>query len=300
MDMSDIDYNKLRFFLTVVRCESITGASRELHRTQSAVSQAISALEQQIGVKLIIWEGKRMQLTREGKLVYQAAALRMEAIDEQLKAVSLSGEEVAGSIEIGMLHDHSSRMQVEIFQIIAQFRKKYPAVTFKIHFGTSAMIEQALLDREIDIGILINYKEQHRFTLFQIATEEHIVVSSPQYKITTIDHVLDSNLIDIDPYFTCFTPWITQHAPKKRELLEKKVPAIVVADFLAIRELVLQGAGIAVIPKFLIEKELESGALVQVAPKLSTLRVWVTAATLRGTDNRLSVDYFLKALSLIS
>lgn len=296
MIMGDIDYNKLKFFLAVVRCQSVTRAASELHRTQSAISQAVVALEKQIGAKLIAWEGKKMKLTREGRLVYQAAEARIKAIDEELEAISLSGQEIAGCIEIGMLRDHSSRIEQKVFQIIAKFQKQYPKVTFNVRFATSTAIEQALVDHEIDIGILINYKEPQKFTRREIATEEHIVVSTPEFKIASVADVLATNIIDIDPYFTCFTPWISYHAPELRESLEKMRPAIVVPDFLAIKELVLAGAGIAVVPKYLVEHDLERGALVQVLPELLALRVWVTAATVRQVENRRSVDYFLREL----
>src|SRR5205809_428503 len=129
----DIDYNKLKFFLTVVECEGVTAAAKKLHRTQSAVTQAIQALEKQLGCKLIVWEGKRLQLTREGRLIYNSACNRIAAIDEELASIATSGQEVAGCIEIGILNDHSTNVDELLFSKIAQFRKTYPQVTFRVH-----------------------------------------------------------------------------------------------------------------------------------------------------------------------
>ncbi|MBS0654362.1 MAG: LysR family transcriptional regulator [Verrucomicrobia bacterium] len=299
----DIDYNKLVFFLTVVRSGGLTAAAKKLYRTQSAVSQALNALERQLGFKLITWEGKRLRLTREGTLVYNAAENRLRAIEEEVTAIKSSGQEVGGSIEIGMLNDASTQLHELLFTKIAQFRTNYPAVTFKIHFHTSVGIEQALLDREIDLGFLINFRGQQRFRLIEISTEQHLVVASPQYLtrvggVASVSDVISKDLIDIDQYFTCFTPWVEYHDAASLPILEKKAAVIAVPDFRAIEQLVLAHQGIAVVPKYLVDKDLARGRLVQVLPKLSALQVWVSCAIERGRQERPCEELFLKTLSL--
>ena len=94
----DIDYNKLKSFLAVVRCNGVTAAAKQLNRTQSAVSQSLRGLEEQLGLTLIEWQGKRLKLTRDGHLVYRAIHDRMSAITEQLTTIIQSGDEVGGCI----------------------------------------------------------------------------------------------------------------------------------------------------------------------------------------------------------
>lgn len=295
----DIDYNKLKFFLAVVRCKSLTAAAKELHRTQSAVSQAISSFERQLGVKLLTWEGKRLQLTREGKLIYNAAADRIASLDEQFESITKAGLEVGGVIEIGMLNDASTDMQELVFAQIAQFRSDYPAVTFKIRFDTSRNIEEALLQRELDLGFLINIQSHHRFHAIEVATEQHIIVSSPQYvarfpELKTVQDVISKDLIDIDEHFTCFTPWVSHHDADALGILEKKSPVIAVPDFRLIQKLVLDHQGIAVLPRYLISKELERGSIIQLLPELSALRVWVNCIRERGRQDRLCEQLFIE------
>lgn len=298
----DIDYNKLKSFLAVVQHNSVTGAAKALNRTQSAVSQAVLGLERQLGTKLIQWEGKRLKLTREGKLVFKTINQRMRAIEEQLDVIITSGKEVGGCIEVGILQDRSTEIQDHFLQIIGEFRKKYPAVTFKIHFGTSAEIEQGLLKHDLDIGLLINFRSRHRFRVFEIASEEHITVTSPSYlrkseSLKSIQDVIEADLIDIDESFTCFTPWIQKHSPSTIHKLEDKQPVITVPDFQSIKELVLLGQGIAVLPRYLIKEELNRKVIVQVLPKLTTLKVDVDCAVLQGRKERLCEQLFINTLN---
>ncbi len=297
----DIDYNKLKSFLAVVSFGSVTGAARDLNRTQSAVSQAIRSLEQNLGLTLIEWEGKRLKLTRDGQMIYKAVHARMSAIEEQIHTIIKAGAEVGGCIEIGVLQDHSTKIQEQLFHILSAFRKKYPSVTFKINFATSAEIEQGLLDQDLDIGLLINFRERHRFHVFGVTKEEHLVITSSSYlkqvgSLSNLKDVIAADLIDIDDSFTCLTPWVQKHAPTLLQKLEEKSPVIVIPDFRAIREVVLSGQGVSVIPKYLIESDLVSGKLVQVLPKLSVLHVEVDCAIIRGRKERLSELFFLEAL----
>lgn len=296
----NIDYNKLRVFLNVVEYEGVTKAAKKLHRTQSAVSQAILGLEKQLGIKLITWEGKRLQLTRAGKRLYATTHSRIDAIDEELSAIATSQEQVSGCIEIGMLNDDSTRMHELIFAQIAKFRQSYPAVTFEVHFDTSRHLEESLISQDLDIGFFINFQALHRFSTYEITTERHLIVSSPAYlkkmAIRSVQDVVQADLIDIDPQFTCFTPWVSFHKPTLVAMLEKKRPAVSAANFRLIRQLILDNQGLAVLPSYLIEDDLQKGNIVQVLPELLALQVWVNGATLLGRDLRLCEELFLQRM----
>lgn len=301
----EVDYNKLKFFLSVVRNKSITHAANELHRTQSAVSQAITALEKQLGFKLITWEGKRMNLTREGKQVYDTADRQISLIEEQLASIQQFRQSVGGVIEIGMLNDHSTSLHEKIFSVIGAFRSQYPAVSFKVRFATSAQIEHGLLERELDIGFLINFQSMYRFQVVEVATEQHLITTTPAYMkkighLASVREVIAADLIDIDPTFTCFTPWVRHHDSSAFEELQKKAPVISVPDFIAIKGLVLAGLGISVLPRYLIVNELKERKLIQIMPKIESLKVWVHSAIEQGRQIRLAEQLFLNAITTYS
>lgn len=298
----DLDYNKLKSFLTVVHAGSVTAAAKELNRTQSAVSQAIQSLEGNLGLTLIEWEGKKLKLTREGQLIYKAIETRMEAIDEALETILKAGQEVNGVIEIGVLQDHSTQIQDHLLTVIARFRKSHPGVKFQLFFGKSVEIEEGLLEQKLDIGLLINFKERHRFHVFELIAEQHLIVASADYlktikPIKHIQDVLSADLIDIDEAFTCLTPWVQKHEPALVKKLDEKAPVIVVPDFHAAKKLILSNQGIGVLPRYLIEKELISGKLAQILPKLAALRVGLDCAWKRGRRERLSDRLFIEALN---
>lgn len=68
-----LDSRKLLAFTTLSRVGSFTMAARELHLTQSAVSHAIKALEQELGLRLFDRVGRRVTLTAAGKQLLEHA-----------------------------------------------------------------------------------------------------------------------------------------------------------------------------------------------------------------------------------
>lgn len=293
----DLDYNKLRYFMVVVSSGGITAAAKILHRTQSAISQAIQSLEKQLGVKLVIWEGKKLKLTREGRLVYDAVKDKFPAINKEITSILNTAGDVSGKIEIGVIQDHSTQAIHKLNQAIASFKKSYPNVTFNLQLNTSSQIEKALLNSEIDFGFIINFKECFRFQVSPFCSSEHLLVGSNKYiskhkRIDSLAEVLNADLIDIDSSMTCIRSYIKKYDIKFLDDLRAVDPAIVVPDFLVIKELLLLDQGIAVLPRCLIKKELENGAFVQLFPNLGGLNISVDVCYQKGRDLRVCEQLF--------
>ena len=72
----------LRYFLTVVREESITRAAEVLHITQPTLSRQLAQLEEQLGVKLFVRGTRKITLTNEGVLLRRRAEEILELVDE--------------------------------------------------------------------------------------------------------------------------------------------------------------------------------------------------------------------------
>lgn len=63
--------NQVRYFQAVVRCNSFTEAAEECHISQSAISQQIRALEQELGFELLVRMNRKFELTPAGEHFYK-------------------------------------------------------------------------------------------------------------------------------------------------------------------------------------------------------------------------------------
>lgn len=114
----------LRYFLTVAREESITGAANYLHLTQPTLSRQIRDLEEELGQKLLVRGSHRVTLTAEGMLLRKRAEeiVAMEdKTEEEFRAMHgrLSGDVYIGSGETVAMN--------LVAAVCREIRESYPA-----------------------------------------------------------------------------------------------------------------------------------------------------------------------------
>ena len=119
----------LRYFLTVVREESITRAAEVLHITQPTLSRQLSQMEDQMGVKLFVRGSRKISLTNEGLLLRRRAEEILELVDKTEQELIAQEEQVEGNVSIGC---GDLRTVQRLPELIRTFHEKYPLVTFDL------------------------------------------------------------------------------------------------------------------------------------------------------------------------
>lgn len=90
----------LRYFLTVVREESITRAAEVLHITQPTLSRQLSQMEEETGVKLFERGPRKITLTNEGILLRRRAEEILQLVDKTQRELLEQDEQVEGKVAI--------------------------------------------------------------------------------------------------------------------------------------------------------------------------------------------------------
>lgn len=136
-------------FLRVLECNSFSDAARVMGYTQSAVSQMMKALEEELGVTLLLRSRTGVTLTREGELLLPyirdvANAHRM--LSEQ--AANFRGLQ-RGTIRIGTFTSISSQL---LPPVMKAFREAHPNLRFELHQGLYSEIEEWVRTGVVDFG----------------------------------------------------------------------------------------------------------------------------------------------------
>ena len=137
-----IDFNKLRTFLLVSECQSVTKAAKVLHLSQQAVSHQIAGLEHELGVSLFVRANRKIYLTTEGQRILQVSQKRMTELEIELSSFRSEVESLKGNVVVGSLTETARYF---ILPIVKKFRAKYPDVRFEFRFAMDRDSEQALL-----------------------------------------------------------------------------------------------------------------------------------------------------------
>ncbi len=138
---------------------NVTLAAEQLHLVQSAVSQHLARLEQELGTQLFVRKGKRLiALTAAGEAVLNYARQAL-SIRENILAVGRDHvEESSGVLRIGTTH---TQARYVLPVVIRAFRQIFPAVSLQIHQGTpQELVEMALNDR-VDFSICTEELGEH-------------------------------------------------------------------------------------------------------------------------------------------
>ncbi|MDD3183931.1 MAG: LysR family transcriptional regulator [Anaerostipes sp.] len=163
----------LRYFLTVVREESITKASEILHITQPTLSRQLAQMEEEIGVKLFHRGNRKIKLTNEGILLRRRAEEILQLVDKTEKELVEQEEQVEGKISIGC--GEMAAVQV-LPKLMETFRQKYPRVNFDIFTATADLVKEQMEKGLLDIGLLLEPIDIEKYDFIRLQIKERWVV----------------------------------------------------------------------------------------------------------------------------
>ncbi len=146
-----MDFQHLTVFQAVARRLSFSRAADELNLSQPAVSKHIQLLEAELGVRLFQRVGRRVELTDAGRIVVDYAQ-RVSVLTEEVRRVlgELEGLQ-RGYLRLGA---SSTPGLYLIPEVLARFRKRYPAVQTTLAISNSADIARRVLAGEFDLGFV--------------------------------------------------------------------------------------------------------------------------------------------------
>jgi len=163
----------LRYFLTVVREESITKAADVLHITQPTLSRQLAQMEEEVGVKLFNRGTRKIKLTNEGILLRRRAEEILQLVDKTEKELIEQEEQVEGKISIGS--GEIAAVQI-LPKLIKAFREKYPLVTFDIFTATADLVKEQMDKGLLDIGLLLEPVDMEKYDFIRLDIKENWVV----------------------------------------------------------------------------------------------------------------------------
>lgn len=140
----------MSYFVEVVNEGGMTNASKSLYIAQPTISKAVKDIEKELGMPLFDRSKRELKLTDAGQVFYQKCKEILALYNNlPVEINSLLGLET-GHISIGL----SAVMNMNKFiQILGEFHKLYPNITYNLVENGGKMIESQLANDEIDIGI---------------------------------------------------------------------------------------------------------------------------------------------------
>jgi DNA-binding transcriptional LysR family regulator len=166
---------RLQVFNTVARRLNFTRAAAELFITQPAVTKHIHELENQLNTKLFDRNGSRVTLTQAGEILLHHSEQIFEIYRNIEFEINNLSQRQSGKLRLGA---STTAAQYILPPILAAFHKKFHSIEVTLTIKNTEEIEQALQNKEIDLGVIEGYSKNAAIKYSEFLKDEIVLVAS--------------------------------------------------------------------------------------------------------------------------
>lgn len=263
-DLSNL--RRMAYFVAVVETGSFTAAAERLKITKSVVSQQVARLERELNATLLVRTTRKIKTTEAGHLFYQRCSLILHEAEEAFEELADRSEKPAGVLRLTAPFDYGIGVVVPA---IAEFTTHYPHCKVEAVFSDECL---DIIDQGIELSIRIGWLTESGLQARKIGKFRQILVAPAGMHAQTKQCLLPQDISTLP--FVANTAlrehrrWSFRRNQDESQTININ-PSIFLNSTLAVRAAVLEGAGLSVLPDFVVEDDLLTGRLTQVLPEWS-------------------------------
>ena len=244
----------LHFLLSVVDSRSFSSAAEQLDVSVTRVSRAVSRLEQSLNTTLLNRTTRKVGLTEEGRLFVAKVRDGLASLEEAEEQLAIRKQRPAGRLRVDAANPF---LLHQIVPHVREFRAAYPHIELELT-ASDQIVD--LLERRIDVAIRIGSLEDSTLHAKALGRSPLSVVASPDYLNRRGGCDSPESLAGHDTIgFTAPEALNVWHFGEGIRIR----PTVRASSGEAVRQLCLGGNGLAYLSRFMIDKDLERGDLVE-------------------------------------
>jgi DNA-binding transcriptional LysR family regulator len=257
-----MDLAQLEVFLAVAREGRFSRAAEKLFRTQSAVSQTIHKLEEELGEPLLDRSSRDGLLTDAGRVLQEYAE----------RLLNLRSDAQEALVELRELHKGKLAVAANEFTalyllpVLGEFRRLHPMIKIVVQRALGSHIPDDVLRHNSELGVLTYDPQEPQLCSTVVYLDELIFVVPPSHPLASAQQVSIRQLgaesfvahIVSSPYREKVIQAFKRH--KTPLHMDIELPTLQ-----AIKRFVAMGNGVALLPEISVENELARGELVRIA-----------------------------------
>ncbi len=256
-----MDLNDTLFFVRVAQAGSFSAAARLLGMPVSTLSVRVSRLEQRLGVTLLQRTTRRLNLTEAGQAYLQQAARGLEEIAQAEAQIDAGRHEAQGLLRITLPIDMGDE---SLLGILTGYRERHPGVSVELVFSDARL---DLVEQGLDVALRAGELADSSLVARQIGQARWAPFAHPDYlkRAPALRHPRDL----AQHAALCFSPLGRESWTLVRGRTRVSVPlqsAFAANDMRLIRQLALNGQGVALLPDYVCRREVDHGQLVPLLP----------------------------------
>lgn len=252
-----MNLHALRYFIEVAKTKSFTEASKRLFISQPGISQQIDLLEKQLGITLLHRTTRKVELTEEGKYLFDKTLSSFNEIEDTVAHI-VENSTFPGLINIATVPSAAS---LYLPNLLKEIHALHPDIEFKIQETTTKNVMNAINNRTSHLGFIRTTDEPH---LLAQADMDHLEFeNSPIKAVVSTEHQLASeSSIHLEQLRDDF--FIQYNATESTTLFNQIEAACIAAGFkpkvicsgselLTISNMISQNLAVALMPENMLD-----------------------------------------------
>lgn len=256
-----MDLSQLEVFLAVARERKFSRAAEKLYRTQSAVSQSIRKLEDEIGEVLFDRSSRDGVLTDAGVVLKQYAERLLNLRSETHEALVELKELQKGKLAISA----NEFTALYLLPLLAEFRLRHPMIRITVNRALGSYIPDDVLRHNSELGVLTYSPQEGELRSIVVYLDELVLVVPPTHPLAK-EASVSIRQLGGESFVAHNVP-----SPYREKVIaafqRHKTPLhmnIELPTLQAIKLFVATGNGVALVPEISVEGELARGELVRI------------------------------------
>lgn len=238
---------QLQFFVAAAEQGSVSGAARALSISQSSVTEAIRALEDDLGVALFDRQARGIDITHKGSAFLRHARQILADVATARTTFKDEAETATGRLSLGVT---SLVAGYVLSDILSRFRRAFPQVELNVIEDNGDYLQHLLIGGELDVAVLLTSSVKDRMALHV----ETLLVSPYRLWLPLAHPLAQQEAIALDEL--AGQPLIQLMVDEIEESTRRLMAALAVKPKIAfrtrsveaVRSLVATGAGLAILP----------------------------------------------------
>lgn len=278
---------QLQFFVAAAEAGSVSGAARALSISQSSVTEAVRALEDDLGVMLFDRQARGLLITHKGSAFLRHARQILADVAAARTAFRDEGEEVTGRLSLGVTSLVAGYVLSDILQ---RFRRAHPRIELNVIEDTGDYLQHLLIGGELDVAVLLTSSVRDRMALHV----ETLAVSPYRLWLPLGHPLAQQEAIALEEL--AGRPMIQLMVDEIEESTRRLTAALPVKPEIAfrtrsveaVRSLVATGAGLAILPNLVYRPWSLEGDRIEIRdvsgdlPSIQVGLAWRRGAPLSG------------------
>lgn len=185
-----MDIRQLKYFLTIVEEGSITKAAEKLHIAQPPLSHQLKLLEDELEIKLLERNTRKIQITDAGRILQYRSKQILELAENTKKELKNLKDGFKGILSLGTVPSSSTTI---LLKKLNEFHEKYPHINFKIRESNTDEILKLLSIGTIEVGIILTPFNSDKFDSLLLPSESMIVAFKPDLYFDNVKNLINLN-----------------------------------------------------------------------------------------------------------